>query len=109
MITTTKSTSVKELQNILLETTELTSVSIIYITEDSRSKSVKGVKLVENIETRELKFVPVDISDEDMTNEFMPEKITPGLFNQKTKQMVSGHQRLKFIPKPQSVNHLQIE
>jgi len=47
--------------------------------------SGKGVKLVENIETRELKFVPVDISDEDMTNEFMPEKITPGLFNQKTK------------------------
>jgi len=47
--------------------------------------SGKGVKLVENIETRELKFVPVDISDEDMTNEFIPEKITPGLFNQKTK------------------------
>jgi len=47
--------------------------------------SGKGVKLVENIETRELKFVPVDISDEDMTNEFMPEKTTPGLFGQKTK------------------------
>ena len=47
--------------------------------------SGKGVKLVENIETRELKFVPVDISDEDMAGEFIPEKITPGLFNQKTK------------------------
>ena len=47
--------------------------------------SGKGVKLVQNIETRELKFVPVDISDEDMAGEFIPEKITPGLFNQKTK------------------------
>jgi hypothetical protein len=47
--------------------------------------SGKGVKLVENIETRELKFVPVDISDEDMTNEFIPEKTNPGLFGQKTK------------------------
>ena len=47
--------------------------------------SGKGVKLVENIETRELKFVPVDISDEDMAGEFIPEKTTPGLFGQKTK------------------------
>ena len=47
--------------------------------------SGKGVKLVQNIETGDLKFVPVDISDEDMTNEFMPEKTTPGLFGQKTK------------------------
>ena len=47
--------------------------------------SGKGVKLVQNIETRELKFVPVDISDEDMAGEFIPEKTTPGLFGQKTK------------------------
>ena len=47
--------------------------------------SGKGVKLVENIETRELKFVPVDISDEDMAGEFIPEKTNPGLFGQKTK------------------------
>ena len=47
--------------------------------------SGKGVKLVQDLETGDLKFIPVDSSDIDEAAEFIPEKITPGLFNQKTK------------------------
>ena len=47
--------------------------------------SGKGVKLVQDLETGDLKFIPVDSSDIDEAAEFIPEKITPGLYNQKTK------------------------
>jgi hypothetical protein len=49
--------------------------------------SGKGVKLVQDVETGDLKFVAVDSADIDMSGESMPEpKIkNPGLFGQKTK------------------------
>jgi len=46
--------------------------------------SGKGVKLVQDLETGDLKFIPVDSSDIDDEAEFIPEeKTTPGLFGQK--------------------------
>ena len=46
--------------------------------------SGKGVKLVQDLETGDLKFIPVDSSDIDDAAEFIPEeKTTPGLFGQK--------------------------
>ena len=49
--------------------------------------SGKGVKLVKDVETGDLKFIPADSSDIDTSGEDMPEPntTTPGLFNQKTK------------------------
>jgi hypothetical protein len=48
--------------------------------------SGKGVKLVKDVETGELKFIPADSSDIDTSGENMPEPNTnPGLFGQKTK------------------------
>jgi len=46
--------------------------------------SGKGVKLVQDLETGDLKFIPVDSSDIDDAAEFIPEeKVKPGLFGQK--------------------------
>jgi len=45
--------------------------------------SGKGVKLVQDLETGDLKFIPVDSSDIDEAAEFIPEKTNPGLFGQK--------------------------
>ena len=45
--------------------------------------SGKGVKLVQDLETGDLKFIPVDSSDIDDAAEFIPEKTNPGLFGQK--------------------------
>jgi len=46
--------------------------------------SGKGVKLVKDVETGDLKFIPVDSSDIDDAAEFIPEeKVKPGLFGQK--------------------------
>ena len=46
--------------------------------------SGKGVKLVQDLETGDLKFIPADSSDIDDAAEFIPEeKTTPGLFGQK--------------------------
>jgi len=48
--------------------------------------SGKGVKLVKDVETGELKFIPADSSDIDTSGEDMPAPNTnPGLFGQKTK------------------------
>ena len=49
--------------------------------------SGKGVKLVKDIETGDLKFIPADSSDIDTSGENMPapNKAKPGLFNQETK------------------------
>ena len=49
--------------------------------------SGKGVKLVKDIETGDLKFVPADSSEIDTSGENMPapNKAKPGLFNQETK------------------------
>ena len=48
--------------------------------------SGKGVKLVKDIETGELKFIPADSSDIDTSGEDMPAPNTnPGLFGQETK------------------------
>jgi len=46
-----------------------------------------AVKLVKDVETGDLKFIPADSSDIDTSGEDMPEPntTTPGLFNQKTK------------------------
>ena len=48
--------------------------------------SGKGVKLVKDVESGELKFIPADSSDIDTSGEDMPAPNTnPGLFGQKTK------------------------
>lgn len=48
--------------------------------------SGKGVKLVKDVETGDLKFIPADSSDIDTSGEDMPAPNTnPGLFGQKTK------------------------
>ena len=49
--------------------------------------SGKGVKLVKDVETGDLKFIPADSSDIDTSGDNMPEpnKTNPGLFGQKTK------------------------
>jgi len=49
--------------------------------------SGKGVKLVKDVESGELKFIPADSSDIDTSGEDMPDpnKGKPGLFGQKTK------------------------
>jgi hypothetical protein len=48
--------------------------------------SGKGVKLVKDVETGELKFIPADSSDIDTSGDDMPSPNTnPGLFGQKTK------------------------
>ena len=48
--------------------------------------SGKGVKLVKDIETGDLKFIPADSSDIDTSGDDMPSPNTnPGLFGQKTK------------------------
>tara|TARA_R110000744_G_scaffold8971_4_gene29221 strand:- start:4377 stop:5237 length:861 start_codon:yes stop_codon:yes gene_type:complete len=45
--------------------------------------SGKGVKLVQDLESGELKFIAADSSDIDTSGEFIPEKTNPGLFGQK--------------------------
>ena len=54
--------------------------------------SGKGVKLVKDIETGDLKFIPADSSDIDTSGEDMPSPntSTPGLFGQKTKPNIIG-------------------
>ena len=48
--------------------------------------SGKGVKLVKDVETGDLKFIPADSSDIDTSGEDMPAPNTnPGLFGQETK------------------------
>ena len=48
--------------------------------------SGKGVKLVKDVETGDLKFIPADSSDIDTSGDDMPSPNTnPGLFGQKTK------------------------
>ena len=48
--------------------------------------SGKGVKLVKDVETGDLKFIPADSADIDTSGDAMPPpNTTPGLFGQKTK------------------------
>jgi len=54
--------------------------------------SGKGVKLVKDVESGDLKFIPADSSDIDTSGEDMPSPntSTPGLFGQKTKPNIIG-------------------